>query len=133
MAISIVGSVTTGSQTNSGTQSFSLAVPTGVQDGDLLLVFHGTDGGTAGTLTPPTGWTLVRNDNDDGSVTQRLVCYRRTASSEPASYTWACAGSLSAVGCCIALRGQEATPTLVTSGNVDAANNTTASSTAVTP
>lgn len=59
-----------------------LAVPTGVQDGDLLLLgLHHQSGGFA---TPPAGWTLVARDTT-GTVWTEL--YWRRAASEPVDYT----------------------------------------------
>lgn len=132
MAVAIVGSVTTATQ-GSAASSLALSVPSGVVNGNLLLAFHGNDAGTANALTPPAGWTLVRNENDGGGFTFRLVCYYRIASSEPASYTWTMATGAEAVAICIALSGHETTPTIVSSGLQKATKSTTATTTGLTP
>jgi len=76
--------------------SFSMNVPSDIEDGDLMiaaLCISGNDGdaGTAPNLSTPTGWTLLNSGNTDmsGSGSRpALWCYYRTASSEPASYSW---------------------------------------------
>src|SRR4051794_10237263 len=113
-AITVVNT-STGGHATSGT-SHSLAVPPGTLDGDVLLTFVGNDAGTAGTFTAPGGWSLVRDDNDASGFTQRVRCYRRVASSEPASYTWTVSGGVATVSACIALRSAA---TSLGSGGVD--------------
>lgn len=44
------------------------------------------------TMTAPAGWTLVRTD-DDLTANGVLYLWRRTASSEPASYTFTASGT----------------------------------------
>lgn len=83
MAITQVNTPT--SSTASST-TIVLNVPTGTSDGQQMLAVVGWAGGTGVAITPPSGWTLIRRV-DSTTVVGEAV-YRRTASSEPASYTW---------------------------------------------
>ena len=70
-----------------------LTAPTGIQDGDLLLIFHIIGAGSLPSVTPPSGFALVPGPTfpvivtgDDGfSVGSRL--YWKVASSESGDYT----------------------------------------------
>lgn len=59
----------------------TVSVPTGVQNGDVMLLSVISDG----TLTTPTGWTLLKNTATPGANNTYVL--RRVAASEPASYT----------------------------------------------
>jgi hypothetical protein len=74
--------------------SVTVSVPTGTQDGDLMIAFTAA-GGTAGTWTPPTGWTEVV----DQGVSPSLSVMYRIALSEPSNYLFTSTGT--AVGCAI--------------------------------
>jgi hypothetical protein len=77
-----VGS-TSASQTTAGTGPLAIDVPSGVADGDLLLLYVGTaSGGGPNTVTPPSGWTTIF----EWSVQPGVFLYGRIASSEPSSY-----------------------------------------------
>ena len=72
----------------SGSTSIVLNVPAGTANGDWMGALISFE--DRGTITPPSGWTLVAtnlNDNNpDGN--SALKFYTRQASSEPGSYTW---------------------------------------------
>jgi MSHA biogenesis protein MshQ len=95
---------------NSGT-SLSIAVPSGVTEGDVLIaqVAARDDcllGLFCNNITPPSGWTLIREDAATADIlfiglvtTLRQSSYFRVVtSSEPASYTWNFSNSNSAAG-----------------------------------
>jgi hypothetical protein len=42
--------------------------------------------GVLPTITPPSGWTLARNDAN-GTAMQQAIYWKAAGSSEPASYT----------------------------------------------
>jgi hypothetical protein len=132
MTITLVSTPTTGGVNNGG--AFSVTKPTGVVDGDILLAFAGNDAGTAGTWTAPSGWSLIRNDNDDGSVTLGMSCYWKRASSEGASYSWNIAG-VSGVVAMLAYRGctDSGSPIDVNAGGPVAGNSTNIDAPSLTP
>jgi hypothetical protein len=73
------------------TTSLVLDVPANTFDGMLMVALVMWRTGTSNALTPPAGWTLHTDAFDDknlGGQNQRIAIYYRTASSEPASYTW---------------------------------------------
>jgi hypothetical protein len=67
--------------------SFDLDVPSGVADGDLLIMnmFHG--GASNPVVTPPGGWTELYQERTS-SEGVHSVFYKVAGPSEPASYTW---------------------------------------------
>lgn len=86
MAISLVGAET-GVTTTAGALSVSVNVPVGTVNGDTMIMIH--SGSSAESYTTPSGWTVVagpRSTANTGSV-PGMMCYRRTASSEPANYS----------------------------------------------
>lgn len=88
MAIAIRGTPTTVVD-GAGATSFTINVPTGVVNGDLLVLFGSCD--SPGTLTKPAAFTAgpVNATNFDfGAMNfKRGNFWYRVASSEPASYT----------------------------------------------
>jgi len=72
--------------------SVTISVPT-VADGDLMVAAICAGGNTSGTpavVTTPSGWDPIGNgDLPSTSSTPSLWIYRRTASSEPATYNFA--------------------------------------------
>ena len=82
------------SATEAGTASAGttqvINVPSGVQDGDLLLLACCTSDGDTGSVSPNGSWTqIVNNLNTGGSAPSPpgISVFWRIASSEPASYT----------------------------------------------
>ncbi len=104
MAIARRGTPTTAARTSSGT-TFVLNVPTGVVDGDLLLMCIWGDGTL--TITDPAGWNTVTG-NPVSPTNGRGKVFWRIASSEPASYTITF-GSEKWVGMMMAYSGCDAT------------------------
>jgi len=69
-----------------GVTGLTVNVPSGTADGDLMLAIIVIEL-SSGTATPPAGWTQLWNaTNASRSHTQ--IVYARTASSEPANYSW---------------------------------------------
>lgn len=66
------------------TTSVTVSMPAGTTDGDLLVAVVNALG--TPTITAPAGWTLV--ETVDAGSTMRSAVYHKTASSEPASWTW---------------------------------------------
>lgn len=106
MAIAVVGAPQVGT---SGNASVTIAVPSGVTAGHLLvadLSFNTDD-----TILAQTGWTIA---HQEGSATGALngVLYRWATSSEPASYTFNSNASSSSAGTISAFSGVDTTTPL---------------------
>ncbi|HKQ26474.1 MAG TPA: DUF6701 domain-containing protein [Burkholderiales bacterium] len=66
----------------------TINVPAGTALNDQMIAAISVQPSTA-TVTPPAGWTLVRQINNAAATSNSLYVYRRTATgAEPASYTW---------------------------------------------
>jgi len=89
-------------------ESLVINVPTGVQDDDLLLAIVGQAEHNQNNIVTPAGWTLVQNlvVGDPPTQAAEVSVFNRTASSEPASYTFEITPSTSGmVGHMLAYRG----------------------------
>lgn len=90
---------------SSATTTITMTVPSGVQDGDMMVMFVSCNGSNAPTT--PSGWTSVSATNGT------MVCWR-LASSEPGSYLVTTPNDKSS-GCIIAVSGSLTTaPTFAT-------------------
>jgi len=71
---------------NTAAASINVAVPAGVQPGDVLLCWLYMNVGATLTITRPAGWNLVRTDSVfQGSIG---LFWRLADGTEPATYTW---------------------------------------------
>lgn len=87
----VQGTPTTWESVGGGDNSITLAVPAGVQEGELLVAVGGRNG--TGNIATPAGWTLIRTQTG-GAL--RLNAWAKYASaSEPASYEFAMGGGAS--------------------------------------
>lgn len=68
------------------TDEVTVSVPAGTQDGDYMVALVTANDGTG--ITPPVGWTLVREDLFTTTSGVAMWVYERVAASEPADYTW---------------------------------------------
>jgi hypothetical protein len=86
-------------------QSWVMNKPSGVVDGDFLLMFIVQNNPLAFSSTP-SGWTLIQDSRLDHSGAN-AVTYYKIASSEPASYTWDYGATFSerTAACLVALTG----------------------------
>jgi len=65
----------------------SVARPAGTVAGDLLVAGLVLDEGSAATITPPAGWTLIRRTDNQRDIT--LITYLKIAGDqEPSTYTF---------------------------------------------
>jgi PKD repeat protein len=104
---------------NSSTNTVVLPAPSARAPGDRLLAAIATRGGP--TLTPPSGWTLVRQDIKSTTVRQAIYSHVAT-SSEPTSYTWTLSSAQGAAGVMLDYSGVSATtPVDAQGGQVGAA------------
>ena len=87
--------------------TITLPRPTTTTAGDVLVAsIDARLSGTA-TIAPPSGWVLIRRDSSAPgyrSLSQALY-YKLAGSSEPASYRWTLASSVSAAGAILDLKG----------------------------
>lgn len=106
MAIAERGTATQASALSGA--DLTINVPTGVQDGDVMIAFLRC--GTAALTMPAlTGWTSLDIFNTAGQNPSGRS-YFRIASSEPASYTWATSSlTVATAGSIIAYSGTDAT------------------------
>jgi hypothetical protein len=93
----------TSGETAAGT-SHVVTAPSGIQDGDLLLVStaHATSA-TTGTLSAPAGWSVL----EDGGGTS--ILYWKIASGEGSSWTWTSALSMYNSYVAVAVSGAKGT------------------------
>ncbi len=80
-----------------GTQ-ISLAKPATAIENDVMIAAIGLTPSSV-TITPPSGWTLIRRTTNPGGVSNALEVYSKVATNaEPAGYIWTFSGNASAVG-----------------------------------
>lgn len=107
MAITQVGTATTGSSASSG--SFSVNKPTGVASGDLLIMLGASNEGAWDTF--PSGWTqlTVSTDASTANAFRAYIWYKVAGGSEPSSYSFgsstASGSGAPMVGLMVAYRG----------------------------
>jgi hypothetical protein len=66
----------------------TISKPTGTVNGDFMVAAIAIQPYTA-TITPPSGWTLLRRTDTAGGTSNALEIFTKAAgASEPASYTW---------------------------------------------
>lgn len=71
--------------------TITVNVPSGTLQGDLMLAYFVTavQSGANLSLSPPTGWTLIREVYGGGSNSRHSCLYMKVAgSSEPGNYSW---------------------------------------------
>lgn len=91
MALSIVN--TTTAVQNTAATTITINVPSGVANGNVLVLMVMSNNGT---WTTPSGWTVWLANGNNRAI------YYRTASSEPASYTITQSASQTASACMVA-------------------------------
>lgn len=117
--------------------ALTIAVPTGTTAGDVMIasvVYRPCSASSGGacttTITPPAGWTLIRNVNTttgggtDGYGSRLFVYWRVATAAEPVSYTWYFGGALLQAG---------AAGSILSFSGVDIANPIVAEAGQVTP
>ena len=68
--------------------SIAINVPPGTANGDVMVAFISARTNSSNVITAPSGWTLLRRDGFNADPFVTVAVYTRSASSEPASYTW---------------------------------------------
>jgi len=94
------GGIAFRSADSDGVASGNLTInkPTGTVQDDVMIGTIGVRPETV-TITPPSGWTLVRRiDNANANANSLAVYYKVAGASEPASYTWTISTNTGAAG-----------------------------------
>jgi hypothetical protein len=117
------------SANNTTATTIVLPKPAGVVSGDAMLAAVAFRGNP--TITPPAGWTLVRQDIN-GNTHRQAIFVRVAGGSEPASFTFTLSSAQSAAGGIVAYSGVDPnTPVDVHGGQVNA-SSTSATAPSVT-
>lgn len=107
----------------SGATTLVISRPAGAVNG-TIMVAQITVRAVATTITPPSGWTLIRRDNSSSSI-GAAIYYRIATASEPTSYTWKFNTSQKASGGVAAYSGVNVTnPIDGQSGRVNSSTST---------
>jgi hypothetical protein len=110
-----------------GSNTLTISAPAGVVQNDVLIASIGVRPTTA-TITPPSGWTLVRRMNNSNGADNALAVYTKLAgAAEPASYAWTFSTADGASGGIVAFSGAD--PAI----DVENGQNTPSASTHTTP
>ncbi len=96
---------------NGSATTLQIAVPPGTVNNDVMIAGITVRPYTA-VITPPAGWTLVLRQDQTASTDSSIAVYRRTASSEPASYTWSFNTSTGSGGGIMSFSGVDTTTPL---------------------
>jgi hypothetical protein len=92
-AIAFVGS--SQGENGSGSTSLSIAKPTGVVEGGVLIATVTAAG--SGSVTTPSGWTVIKSVAQ-GTALRQVTYYKVATGSEPVSYSWSLGSSRAASG-----------------------------------
>ncbi len=114
---------------NATATTLSIPAPTGAQAGDVEVMAIAARG--APRFTPPTGWTLVRQDANSTTMTQ-VAFTHVVGGGEPASYTWTLSSSQSASGGIIAYGGVRTVSPVDSSGGQANASSTSVTAPSIT-
>jgi hypothetical protein len=91
-AVGFVGAAK--AENGNGSTSLSIAKPTGVVEGGVMVATV-TAAGT-GSITTPSGWTVIKNVA--GTTLRQVTYYKVAGASEGASYSWSLGSSRAASG-----------------------------------
>lgn len=110
--------------------SLAVSAPAGVKEGDMMIAAVTTR--STPVITPPAGWTLIRDDSVSGTLTQSL--YRKAATAaEPEIYQWNFSEPVNAAAVVTAYSGIDTVvPIEDDSGRTDSSADTTVAADSVT-
>jgi hypothetical protein len=97
--------------------SLTITAPTGIQVGDLLLLFIGDNTATPATFTAPSGFSLSTTFTNGSYDVQSYIYKKIATSSEPASYTVTATGLVDAFSVILAVFRNANTINTVGAGN----------------
>lgn len=90
------------------TNTVTVAKPSGVASGDLMVAFVEANGAGASILTPPSGWTQKGAETGNSNILSECW-YKVAGGSEPSTYSWGLSASLRCRGTIVAYSGQDTT------------------------
>jgi len=112
------GSDSSAANSSSGASSLSIARPASTSAGHFLVAGITVDGGSGTTITPPSGWTLIRRQNSTTATNVSIATYYRVAGAEAGPYVWSFSPSVRAAGGIIRFTGvNTSNPIDVSNGN----------------
>jgi hypothetical protein len=117
------------SASNATSTSVIIPAPAGIVAGDAMVAAIAARGGP--TITPPVGWTLVRQDIN-GSTMRQAVFVRIAGASEPTSYSFTLSNAQSAAGGIVAYSGVDPTSPIDVHGGVVNASSTSITAPSIT-
>jgi Right handed beta helix region len=99
------------SATSSSATSLTISTPSGVASGDVMLAAIDVNLPGSAAITAPSGWTLVRRDNNAQgyAALSQAVYYRVAGNSEPSSARWQFSASAGASGAMISFSAVDTT------------------------
>jgi len=116
---------------NGVSASLSIPVPAATQAGDVLLAI--VDIQYQPTITPPAGWSLVRQDvSSAGNHLVQAVYVHAAGAGEPASYSWSFSAAHAAVGAMVDCAGLDPTNPVQASAAAFASNQSVVTAPSVT-
>ena len=119
---------TSNTSTGTGTAA-TVTKPSGTVQFDLLVGVVDVESGTDVGITPPTGWTLVRRQDQLTDV-GLAVFFKQAGASEPADYTWTLTASKKF---CAGIARIEGAPGVLPVDVQDGDNSSTASASVPAP
>lgn len=98
-----------------GTSNYTITLPSGTTNGDLLIGIVASDWNTlANNNLPLASWTaLTTSDYDGGTNAMHVAINYRIASSEPANYTVSIGGGADSAAAILRVTGHDGTPVIV--------------------
>jgi len=103
----------------------SIAKPSGVQSGDLLVVLCTTDG-TGSALSGPSGFTILHSESQNNGQTT-ASWWKKAGGSEPSSYSITWSGTERYVGSCTRISGADTDDPVDVSDSNDGSSGTVTS------
>ena len=125
-------------QNTSGSGTITIAKPSGVVDGDLLVAFFSEDTDTP-RITAPAGWSPMAGTgiNADGSIvvgtSAVLQCFYKVASGEGASWGFTPSTSYTGVSGVVAYSGGDTSTPIDVAAGTSTASGTNHTSASITP
>jgi hypothetical protein len=114
--------------------SLAVNTPAGVQTDDVLIAAAGYRRDlTAASVTPPSGWTLVRGDSYVGQLWSQSIYYHVVTGTEPANYTWNVSTQDKLAIVIVAYSGVDSENPINANNGQNNANSTTITAPTVTP
>ena len=83
---------------NAGGASLTLGKPSDSTPGDVLIAQVAFNGGSAVSVSTPSGWNLISKRTNAGGPLTQAAYWKRAGSSEPTSYQWTFSSSQEAIG-----------------------------------